>query len=267
MVVARSAETGALRGPRRRERVRRGPGRSARETSSRAALAEALVRSRLNSACAVATVASHSTFVAPADFVVARRNAKGSAATGTWSRALAGRLATRRSRRHHRVASSDESVLLIQALRAGLDDPGTLMASAIAATLRNAAEPTALEFRGRLRASPRPTSGRSPPPDPRTTDDRPELGSAIYRHLTREIRIAGPRGSSEPDPDTAPAARELFERRAAGDGLTELARWLDRLQMTTARGGRPTARIAAATSRSSATGGAHRGPQRLGSVD
>jgi hypothetical protein len=53
-----------------------------------------------------------------------------------------------------RLAGGDDRVLLLQALRAGLDDPGTLVPSAIAATLSDASEPTALEFRERLRTSP-----------------------------------------------------------------------------------------------------------------
>jgi DNA invertase Pin-like site-specific DNA recombinase len=44
------------------------------------------------------------------------------------------------------------------------------------------------------------------------------------------------------DPETADLVRELYVRRSAGAGLTELARWLDGLGARTWRGGRPTAR-------------------------
>jgi hypothetical protein len=44
------------------------------------------------------------------------------------------------------------------------------------------------------------------------------------------------------DPETADLVRELYARRSAGAGLTELARWLDGLGARTWRGGRPTAR-------------------------
>lgn len=39
-----------------------------------------------------------------------------------------------------------------------------------------------------------------------------------------------------PDPETAPLVRELFERRAAGAGPSELSDWLHSLGATTAYG-------------------------------
>lgn len=52
----------------------------------------------------------------------------------------------------------------------------------------------------------------------------------------------GEDGRLHPDPQTAGVLRALFQRRAAGAGLTELARWLDDQGVVTARDGRPTAR-------------------------
>lgn len=46
-------------------------------------------------------------------------------------------------------------------------------------------------------------------------------------------------GILEPDPVTGPIAREMFARRAGGEGVSDLARWLDSLGIRTARGGEP----------------------------
>jgi hypothetical protein len=52
-----------------------------------------------------------------------------------------------------RLADGDNSVLVLQALRAGLEDPGTLVPIAIARALREASDPVVLEFRERLRTN------------------------------------------------------------------------------------------------------------------
>jgi hypothetical protein len=115
-----------------------------------------------------------------------------------------------------RLAGGDDSDLLIQALRAGLDDPGTLMASAIAATL--AMPPNRLRWSSAsvCAPAPRPTSGRSPPPDPRATDDRPT--SALQSTATSPASSASPglRGSSlNPPRGTGGAGPEASASRAA----------------------------------------------------
>jgi hypothetical protein len=53
-----------------------------------------------------------------------------------------------------RLASGEGGILVLQTLRACLDDPGTRVGEAIAATLRYATAPAALQFRDRLNCHP-----------------------------------------------------------------------------------------------------------------
>ena len=46
-----------------------------------------------------------------------------------------------------------------------------------------------------------------------------------YRHANKKAN-GGNTGPLVPDPETAPLVRELFERRAAGAGPSELSDWL-----------------------------------------
>ena len=56
-----------------------------------------------------------------------------------------------------------------------------------------------------------------------------------YQHASKKAN-GGNTGPLVPDPETAPLVRELFERRAAGAGPSELSDWLHSLGATTAYG-------------------------------